>query len=285
MTASHFCRETTSLNLDRFAPTDTSKLPPISYGRYGDPFAARALSEAIFKELGNSFRSFQDQNDGYVRVQLQIDGPDGDIHDLPWEYLTLPGRSDQPLAADERTPFARLIGRRPRSFRPSDEQALRVLVVFESALAEDPSAAGLDSSEVRYVVDALSGLSDSTGLQVTLLTGTAYGMGIKSIATSAGDTIALPSDRFQLVDASLRSYARTGSSSFISFNLCRRANPLHTTSRYDTGATPARGDSCHCATSQTGTGSLGWVLDNARRSAAAHGAAIRFRQPKPDRAG
>ncbi len=258
-------RETTSLNLDRLAPADTKQLSPISFGRYGDPFAARALSEAVFKELGDSFRSFQDQNDGYVRVQLQIDGPDGDIHDLPWEYLTLPWRSDQPLATDERTPFARLIGRRPRSFRPSDEQVLRVLVVFESALAEDPSASGLDSSEVRYVVDALSALSDFTGLQVTLLTGAAYGMGIKSSATSAGDTIALPSDRFQLVDASLRSYAKGNEiGQFHILQFVPASQSTSTTSWYDTRATQQAAN-LPAPPSIDRYASLGWVLDNAKR--------------------
>ncbi len=224
-------RETTSLNLDRFAPTDTSKLPPISYGRYGDAFAARVLSEAIFKELGDLFRSFQDQNDGYVRVQLQIDGPDGDIHDLPWEYLTLPGGSDQPLAADERTPFARLIGQRPREYHPNDEQALRVLVVFEDAVSDEPNAVSLDSSVVRGIVDSLSGLTESSRLQVTLLTGTAY-------------DIALPSDRFQLVYALRNTFS----------SLLEKFHILH--------FVPAGQERLPLADRYRG---LSWALDNARR--------------------
>ena len=107
--------------------------PPPSYGRYGDPSATRALSEAIFSadkpkifstkkpvEMVGALRSFLDDHDGYVRVQLQIDGADSDIHDLPWEYLAVPWSDDRPLAADERTPFA--APDRPAAARVSPER-------------------------------------------------------------------------------------------------------------------------------------------------------------------
>ena len=119
-----------------------------------------------------------------------------------------PWSDDRPLAADERTPFARLIGRRLRNFSPSDEQALRVLVVFESAVTEEPNAAGLDNTVLRHVIDSLSGLSETTGLQVTLLTGNTRTTGVKASGTSAGDTVALPSERSKLIDAPLRTYAK-----------------------------------------------------------------------------
>ena len=88
------------------------------------------------------------------------------------------------------------------------------------------------------------GLADSTGLQVTLLTGTTPGMGIKSIATSAGDTIALPSDRFQLVDASLRSYAKEWIGQFHILQFVPANQSAPATSGYDTEQLSKRRN-CH----------------------------------------
>ena len=104
------------------------------HGRFADLSMAHALSQAVLSGEMTKVVSVLEKtladNDDYLRVQLQVDGPDGDVYDPPWEYLTLPWQSDQPLATDERTPFARRIDRWPRGFQPSNERELRILVVF-----------------------------------------------------------------------------------------------------------------------------------------------------------
>ena len=164
---------------------------PSTQGRYEDPSDARTLSELIFTpdvaidasspyvpvDIPSTLRSILEENDGYLRVQLRIGGADSEVHDLPWEYLALPWSDGGPLAADDRTPFARTIGRRAPGFRPLDVLPIRMLLVLEEALVEDPRA--IEKPEktravVGQAMDALSDLTARSPLHLTLLTGLGF---------------------------------------------------------------------------------------------------------------
>ncbi len=139
--------------------------------------AIDASSPYVPVDIPSTLRSILEENDGYLRVQLRIGGADSEVHDLPWEYLALPWSDGGPLAADDRTPFARTIGRRAPGFRPLDVLPIRMLLVLEEALVEDPRA--IEKPEktravVGQAMDALSDLTARSPLHLTLLTGPGF---------------------------------------------------------------------------------------------------------------
>lgn len=131
------------------------------------------LQETIFSEavLG-AYRSLVSRSPDAIRVGVQLAPEAPELQSLPWEWLVIPGEREIPLAVDERRPFARLFESRGRDAYALETSPIRLLLLTEAALADDPAP---DAEPLQMVLKALADPVESSRLDVALWLGAPEG--------------------------------------------------------------------------------------------------------------